>query len=939
MVFGGVSAMVFGDHQTLSMDVFMRKVDVRSMFFASVFVIILLVLAYLTNPNETSFRTYLTEQSFRHHLSRLDENSQDDSIDREDSGVHYTLSRRRHFETESPFHFVNRASVSLRTPKHIFHSFGILTVAAVLPSGSHARGNCQGTQDESVGSSISDSWFVGAFGRWWRGGTVHAWCRDTLANTKDAERCSSGILDLKALDSLGGYDGLPFSTSISASLRLPTNVSDVPSKPRGTERSAQRTVLNTTRSTTPPPLPKSASLPLHAPRPPATAPLKNDRTSLQRHAHTSLQTKDSVVDLCKLNTAPTLAYSPSTLLDQSPVIAEILRAVQDLRSQLTDFRAAAAESHATIQSDLDAHRERKRAEDASRLELKTRTKTLEDSKRAAEYNKRDADKRLRTAEGARDNANQRIQILDTEINTLRLRVREDEQAIVRCKEDGDAAESTAVEELTQKRMEIKVAEDVVAALNDRAKELEERIAQEEEQLRCAREQAELRKQDRSFYPLHVVSAVSEDPANAWSPVPAYNETQDPHTHINSDYNAPIDVFPQSLQVPSGRGSSGSGEHRDLSVSPRPKHLSLGATSNFRDPTPSAAAESESVKRYYRSYSGLMSAPIPSTRFSPFSDSDFESPPSFNTVEIPPSPLSSSLIPTGLINSLEGSNTTESLTGSFRAEDDAVMAPDWRKMYPRPLPVEHPALFNSSPTSITCPSFDGVDQEDPFEIRPPPPLRHRLTSDSLDLQGAMLAPNRTASDPPPLTRARSHEDIDEKTGPAHRRWFSADPKEKKGLNPEAKVFRFTKSHLAPPPPLSAAFEPLGPHASSLGIPSVSLPPPTPEADSLFSSISMRAFAPSPAEREALKRGLGGSTNASLERLPTLSEVSIASMPSSPSHVHAIATAREPASSFAPGRTLLPPGLSWLQLPLMRKAHKFSPWEDTDEAPGEGGSEGR
>ena len=31
------------------------------------------IAAYLTNPSETSFRTFLTEQAFRHHLSRLDD--------------------------------------------------------------------------------------------------------------------------------------------------------------------------------------------------------------------------------------------------------------------------------------------------------------------------------------------------------------------------------------------------------------------------------------------------------------------------------------------------------------------------------------------------------------------------------------------------------------------------------------------------------------------------------------------------------------------------------------------------------------------------------------------------------------------------------------------------------------------------------------------------
>ena len=112
------------------------------------------------------------------------------------------------FDPSSPFHFVSRASVSLRTPKHVFYSFGVLTIAAVYPTGrSNARGNAHTIQPESLGSLVSDAWYVGAFGRWWRGGIIQSWWHELLANTKDAERCGSGILDVKALDVLEGLDG------------------------------------------------------------------------------------------------------------------------------------------------------------------------------------------------------------------------------------------------------------------------------------------------------------------------------------------------------------------------------------------------------------------------------------------------------------------------------------------------------------------------------------------------------------------------------------------------------------------------------------------------------------------------------------------------------------------------------------------------------------
>jgi len=298
------------------------------------------------------------------------------------------------------------------------------------------------------------------------------------------------------------------------------------------------------------------------------------------------------------------------------------------------------------------------------------------------------------------------------------------------------------------------------------------------------------------------------------------------------------------------------------------------------------------------------------------------------------------------------------------------------MHASAQPVESPGVFSSSPTSLTHPSFEGVDREDPFEIRPPPPLRHRITADGSDLH-IFSHPSRSSSDPQqPLTRSRTRESMDstsaveDKNVWSHKRWFSSprgDPKEKRGLNPEAKVFQlkspfpalmFNKqrqntsvssldlvpSQVSIP---SQAHTHLHILPSSISAPSM-LPLPTSTVlassvplsstnssipDSIFSTLSMRAFAPSPAEREALTRSLGGSsTNTSLERLPTLSEVSIPSIPNSPQHVHAMAQAvqRSPPGSVAEVRSNvgsggMPHGFAWLHLPRARKP-KFSPWED-------------
>jgi len=176
-----------------------------------------LFLAYLSNPSEISFRSYLTEQSFRHHLSRLDDPADPD----ENSKANYRSSSNQSPSSSfgllesgaSTFHFSNRAAIALRTPRHAFHTFGFFTIAAVIPnqkanqpsretspavSPSH---NTAGTSDHDL-FPLKETWFVGAFGRWWKGGVVDpAWSTHPSPHSKDDEEgWSSGILSIKALD-------------------------------------------------------------------------------------------------------------------------------------------------------------------------------------------------------------------------------------------------------------------------------------------------------------------------------------------------------------------------------------------------------------------------------------------------------------------------------------------------------------------------------------------------------------------------------------------------------------------------------------------------------------------------------------------------------------------------------------------------------------------
>ncbi|EIN11630.1 hypothetical protein PUNSTDRAFT_124894 [Punctularia strigosozonata HHB-11173 SS5] len=893
--------------------------EIRSLLFAFLFLVVFVVLAHLTNPSETSFRTFLTEQSFRQHLSRLDQSSED-AADADDYALPHT---HKGLGFERPVHFANRASVSLRTPKHITHSFGILTVAAVVPDAHTrtSRADCAACTDDFEGASaaITDSWFVGAFGKWWRGGALDAWWLETMSKSKSEEGWTSGILGIKSLDRIASATGLSLSSYYSNRLfsRItPTSIR----QPRGAS-SPQFPGSLRQRSLSPPPLPKSASLPLH------TAPNLRS-TSQQQQVQTLTVPTAAACDTIRGST-PALSRTSSTVcLDpSSPMISELLRqigisktTVEDLRNQLTDLQHAAAESHAGLQSELDEHRERRRQEEAARAELRARTKSIEDQRRAADAAKRDAEKRLKAAHTQRDHAAQRMAHLDKEIAKLRQRAAGDAAARRAGAEEAAVAEKEHAEQLAQKRKEIGIAEDVVAALNARARQLEEKIAAEKERLRRAREQAEARSLEQQATTILSHSVLTGEPAS-WG----------------------------SLAVePDHDRASSSPEGTDSSMSPRPKHLSLGSASNFSHSEP---AENNQIALRAKGYS-IFNDDLASLQhqqrsavdvpFTPFGerDSDSSAPPS----DPPITPLSSSLIPTSLIKSLDASEQF------VRSDDDPIVGREtevalrYAPLPPAPFELPH----HASSLPIVLPGPD-ADDYDPFEVRPPPP---RERADCFDTQRATF--HRHAPEALQNMFVEEEPVVADKGVTVPRRWFSSSTsstkdkdkeKPKRGLNPDAKVFSLARKK-APTIPLP------GPHPATSGSalgslhnasasldtfdrlnPSIHASTGTPAdaGHSLWSTISMRAFAPSPAEREALQRALGGSTNTSLDRLPTLSDVP-GSLPATPPHVHAVAfPGPGPALDLgAFGLSTQPQRSSWLSnFGFMgSRKPKFSPWDDEE-----------
>lgn len=644
------------------------------------------------------------------------------------------------------------------------------------------------------------------------------------------------------------------------------------------------------------------------------------------------------------NGGATNGLSPN--FDSTPAIAELTEQITqtralnlELRNQLSEHASTATEVDATLSAELNNVREAKRVEDVARGELKARTKTLEDNRRAAEAGKRDAERRLRATQKVKAETGTRIEKLGEEIRALEAQVQQDEVAVRVTAEAATQDELDIRARVKQRQREVRVAEEVVTALNVRVRELEDSIEHERIALAAAREKAQALQREQDS---HRYDAIPEQPLDTWETI-STSESGLPTSALEQRMGYEVlDPFPTPLEKDSDRGRerSGSGSVSTRS-SPHLCALPAAPSINVGYGTPSEAHSHpngvpEPRPRLAKGYSifdedlASLSNPIHGAKFSPFGDSDVAN--GNHTL---------SLIPKGLVQSpdvlsppagIGDIGAPGDLLTRRQSDHETFFDRDWRR---RPSV----STVGSESHRHIFPRVDDGTMEifEPFGIGPQ--SRHRMTSDPVNVPGVWL-PHRSDPAPPPIAAAHQQE--------AQTRWWRGPDKERRstvdgtesrrGLNPDAKVFSFSAKPLLGVP-AAPTFNCLNASTSdspvSGGVRSGSGASPNGAATpGFFSGLAMRAFAPSPAEREALQRALGGSTNASFERLPSLSEVG--SMPTSPALNHVPA---HPAASRNPPSTPwfdigLGPGAgrTWLRelgasMPRPSKI-KFSPWGDGD-----------
>jgi hypothetical protein len=680
-------------------------------------------------------------------------------------------------------------------------------------------------------------------------------------------------------------------------LKLPMSFRAITSGNGHDESNHAVTLHVPSRSSSPPPLPKSVSLPLHSvgitPGPssaeqrPTTKPMKISH-------HPSISIPTSLVPPECTHDQPRSRATSLRSIEQSPVVAEIIKQITasqnslaEIHSQLTTFHSTSSASHSSLQSSLEEQRQKKREEDVARQELKSQTKALEDSKRQADSAKRDSEKKLKVVQSARDRAANRLEKLAREIEKLHSKMADDQKMILNSDIELAKSQETTAMEMELKRHEIRAAEDDVTSLSSRVRELEDKI--KDEKARMVKVKAEIAAKRAGLRP----TLPGSHSHSSSFPPPYLPRAAPPSLHfagVPSLYNPPM---PQRRSIPAGIPEPLIIPSRSepFEVSPRRSRVpSLTRARNFFTGSDSLSTSPIAVRNSNERTSPIyeqashLESPSSSLRrlsFSPFSDSDPSvASPRYNNNR-PISPFTTSLIPTSLFQSLDvGEGTT-----------------------PSPKAVSPTDSFFFSPTD---PNGSPLERTMTGEIRTPerspdglyvPSFPDSITSNRLDDQRASL--NTKPSQPIILVPDETDEDVKVPLDPpkAPRRWFSVsgkekDPaaskalkeiKEKSGLNPDAKVFSFTrgKSFLLPGNLASdSANTTAASSSASLPIHRIASLPTTTRQTSLASTFasppsanffsSFLAFKPSPAEREAFRQAL--SANASHDRL---------SDPSSPS----------------------------------------------------------
>lgn len=168
-----------------------------------------------------------------------------------------------------------------------------------------------------------------------------------------------------------------------------------------------------------------------------------------------------------------------------PLNAAAEAAVDDLRSHLSSLKTSSEGTRQQLQSQLEDLRSRKRDEDTARSDLRGRMKTLDEGKRTAEAAKRDAERKLKTAQAVKENLEKRITSAEAALETFGDRQMQADQRVKDELHNGRSRRTDIESERLAKLQSIEDAERNLETLRAKITSLEERVSEEQKNLKAA----------------------------------------------------------------------------------------------------------------------------------------------------------------------------------------------------------------------------------------------------------------------------------------------------------------------------------------------------------------------------------------------------------------------------------------------------------------------
>lgn len=452
-----------------------------------------------------------------------------------------------------------------------------------------------------------------------------------------------------------------------------------------------------------------------------------------------------------------------------------------------------------------------------KIEIRSRTKSLDDSKRQAEGLKREAEKKLKSVQNTCNNASHCIARLDERVIQLQDQMACDRRVI----DQGSIQQSTAIralaDEIELKKREVKATEEQMVFSSQNARVLENKLNKERERLEMLKHRLGTRKE-----------VMDDQRVRSWS------DPSIPSSDVMDPVRVPVrQEHPRCLE----------------SLKYEMHSVGLDKPSSTEQSPASSHSQEATLPDAFSEYAPSM--------VDPFSDTNAP------REETSSHPFNSTL-------------------------------------------SDHVSQNTSYPTEI----FGHYRQDTiPFDASAEDDLRELLPIDYCARVGAFpsLSPVDRNAQPEYLVTGLDTEGVAEHNWPP----FDFNGSPKKRLNPDAKEFSLastTSSYsTVSPPDASPMFEALTSHGFHAD----------PSSTATYNPSFLRAFAPSPAERQVLQRALGGTSNASLERLPSLGDVGTIPVSSSST----IGTLKNVPML---NRTLP----SWLLVPHNHKVN-FSPWDDEEQ----------